>query len=162
MPKRIRFTPVLIGLAVALMSAVSGQAAAADGAFVIKVPFRVSAQAKADIAACTGENVAFTAGEFNVVIQQSGDGSHSVFHRNVIDASGTGSATGTTYRATGHLQAVDNLVPSGGESFTFDLTLNVVGTGGGAHFTAHAVEHLTFTPDGTLTSDVEIDTIDCR
>src|SRR5947209_7295620 len=43
--------------------------AGADGAQVIKVPFRVSAQAQADIAACVAERVTFTDGEFNIVIQ---------------------------------------------------------------------------------------------
>jgi len=135
-------------------------AAAADSARVSKVPFTVSAQAKADIAACVGENVVFTGGEFNVVIHQTA--TLFVFHRNVIAGVGIGAVTGTVYRATGHLQSVDVLPPSGGEAFTFDLTLNVVGQGNAGHFTAHGVEHLTFTPAGDLTSDVEIDGIRCQ
>ena len=54
------------------------------------------------------------------------------------------------------------LPPSGGETFTFELTLNVVGAGNAGHFTAHSLEHLTFTPDGNLVSDVEIDGIRCQ
>jgi hypothetical protein len=134
--------------------------AVADGAQVVRVPFRVNAQAKADIAACVGENVVFSGGEFNVVIHVTAGG--FLFHRNVVGGVGVGTTTGTVYHATGHLQSVDVLPPSGGETFTFELTLNVVGAGNAGHFTAHAVEHLTFTPDGNLVSDVEIDGIRCE
>ena len=143
-------------VAVALVGAAS---ATADGAHVFKEPFKVSAAAKIAIAACVAEPVVFTDGEFNVVI-------HSrptvfTFHRNVIGGVGVGTITGTTYHATGHIQSVDVLTPAGGETLTFELTLNAVGQGNAGHFTAHAVEHLTFTPDGTLTSEVLIDGIRC-
>ena len=147
-------------LVAALASAGAAQALTAPTTVVIKVPFRVSAQASADIAACVGEHVTFTGGQFNVVIHRSADGSHFVFHRNVIDGVGTGDVTGTTYNASGHLQSVFNLPPSGGATFTFELTLDVVGTTG-SHFMAHGVEHITITPDGTVASDVEIFNITC-
>ena len=149
--------------AAAVLVAVLGIAAtanAADSAQVFKVPFRVSAQAKADIKACVGENVVFTGGEFNVVIHRTA--TLFLFHRNVIAGLGTGDLTGTVYHATGHIQSVDVLPPSGGEAFTFELTLNVVGEGNAGSFTAHAVEHLTFTPEGDLSSAVEIFDIRCR
>lgn len=120
----------------------------------------MNAQAKADIAACVGENVVFTGGEFNIVSHLTADG--FLFHRNVVGGIGVGATTGTVYHATGHLQSVDVLPPSGGETFTFELTLNVVGAGNAGHFTAHSLEHLTFTPDGNLVSDVEIDGIRCQ
>ena len=142
-----------------IMTVMAVAATANASTQVFKVPFKVNAQAKADIAACVGENVVFTGGEFNVVIHQTA--TVFAFHRNVIAGLGTGSVTGTTYHATGHLQSVDVLPSSGGESFTFELTLNVVGEGNAGHFTAHALEHLTFTPTGDLTSDVEIDGIRC-
>ncbi len=143
-------------VSVALVGAAS---ATADGAQVFKVPFKVSGDAKIAIAACVGEPVVFTDGEFNVVIHSTP--TVFTFHRNVIGGVGVGTVTGTTYRATGHLQSVDVLTPAGGETFTFELTLNVVGQGNAGHFTAHTVEHLTFTPDGTLTSEVLIDGIRC-
>lgn len=146
----------------AVLIAVLGIAAtanAADSAQVVKVPFTVSTQAKADIRACVGENVVFTGGQFNVVIHRTA--TLFSFHRNVIGGLGTGALTGTVYHATGHIQAVDVLPSSGGEAFTFELTLNVVGEGNAGHFTAHAVEHLTFTPQGDLTSVVEIFAIRC-
>lgn len=137
------------------------QAVTTPTTVVIKAPFRVSPQGAHDIAACVGEHVTFTDGQFNLVIHRSGDGSQFVFHRNVIGGLGVGDTTGLAYHATGHLQSVENLLPAGGETFTFELTLNVVRTDGGAHFIAHAVEHLTFSPDGSLTSDVEIFSISC-
>ena len=156
-----RLCVALFVVLAAFSASAAAQASAGPTTTVVKVPFRVSAAAKADIAACVGEQVVFTDGLFNVVFHRSADGTHFVFHRNVIDGVGIGTVTGTTYRATGHIQAVDNLLLSGGETFTFELTLNVVGAGGAAHFTAHAVEHLTITPDGDLVSDVEIDGIRC-
>ena len=79
----------------------------------------------------------------------------------VVSAIEAADSQGTVYHATGHIQAVDVLPSSGGESFSFELTLNVVGEGNAGHFTAHAVEHLTFTPQGDLTSVVEIFAIRC-
>ena len=148
---------VVIGMCCTLVLAPT---AGAGGAQVIKVPFRVSAQAQADIAACVGERVAFTGGEFNIVIQLTP--TVFTFHRNVVGGVGIGQTTGTLYHATGHLQITDVVVPSGGETFTSELTLNVVGTGDAGQFTAHAVEHLTITPEGDVVSDVEIDTIRCQ
>ena len=83
----------------------------------------MTADAKVAIAACVGENAVFTDGEFNVVIQETA--TLFKFHRNVIAGVGAGVVTGTTYRATGHLQVMDVLPPSGGETFTYELTLNL-------------------------------------
>ena len=139
---------------------IAATASAANSAQVVKVPFTVSSLAKADIKACVGENVVFTSGEFNVVIQSTP--TLFVFHRNVIAGLGTGDVTRTVYHATGHIQAVEVLPPSGGAALTFELTLNVVGEGNAGQFTAHAVEHLTFTPQGDLSSTVDIYAIRCR
>ena len=139
---------------------IAATASAANSAQVVKVPFIVSSSATAAIKACVGENVVFTGGKFNVVIQSTE--TLFVFHRNVIAGLGTGDVTGTVYHATGHIQAVDVLPPSGGEAFTYELTLNVVGEGNAGQFTAHAVQHLTVTPQGDLSSTVEIFAIRCR
>lgn len=150
-----------IAACIATIALVAGMPeAGAAGATVTKVPFRVSASAQRDIAACVGENVTFTDGQFNVVRLTVGD--HFVFHRNVMGGGGTGDTTGTAYNATGHIQVVDVLTPAGGETFTFELTLNVVGVANAGQFTAHALEHLTITPAGDLTSDVEIVGIRCK
>ncbi len=145
-------------VAVAVM-AVVGSATASNGAHVLKVPFNVSSQGQAAIAACVGEHVTFTGGEFNIVLHETA--TVATFHRNVIGGRGTGDLTGTTYIATGHIQATDVLPPSGGETYTYELTLNVVAQGGSAHFTAHALFHVTFLPDGTLTSYVNTFEIRC-
>lgn len=147
-------------LALTTVVLVSAPAGAAQSAQVFNVPFTVTAGGQADIAACVGEEVVFTDGQFNVVIRETE--THFVFHRNVVAGLGIGEETGTVYRATGHLQMVDVLPSSGGETFTFELTLNVVGMRNAGQFTAHAVDHLTFTPQGDLTSAVEIFGIRCR
>ena len=122
--------------ALAAVALIGAAQATADGAQVFMVPFKVTGDAKIAIAACVGEPVAFTDGEFNVVIHSTP--TEFTFHRNVIAGVGVGTITGTTYHATGHLQVVDVLTPAGGETFTFELTLNVVGQGNAGHFTAHS------------------------
>lgn len=151
----------LIAAIIATIALVAGvPEARAAGATVTKVPFRVSSSAQLAIKACVGETVTFTDGQFNVVRLRVGD--NFVFHRNVMGGGGTGDTTGTIYNATGHIQAVDVPTSAGGETFTFELTLNVVGVANAGQFTAHALEHLTFTPAGDLTSEVEIDGIRCK
>ena len=148
----------------AFMLAFAPVASAQPFTSVVKVPFVVNAAAQADIAACVGEAVSFTEGTFNVVRhfgETPSGGGMFLFHRNVMGGLGVGTATGTIYQATGHLQSFDVAPPSGGEVVNFELVLNVVGRGNAGHFTAHAVEHLTFTPDGDLASVVEIDSIRC-
>ncbi len=132
--------------------------AASDSTTVYQVPFKVSSSAQADIAACIGEQVTVT-GTFNVVrhITQT----QFVFHRNVIDGTATGVSTGTVYRATGHIQIIDVTPPSSSETFTYELTLSLV-SAGGVGFRAHALEHATVTPQGDLTSWVEIFEITCN
>jgi hypothetical protein len=66
----------------------------------------------------------------------------------------------TVYRATGHLQVISIAPPSASEVFTFDLTLRLVNAAG-VGFRAHALEHVTITPDGDLTSSVDNFEIRC-
>ncbi len=160
---RTRGALLRIVIAVAAVGALSSAATvafAASSASVIKVPFVVSSSAQADIAACVGEQVTVTNGLFNVVTQITP--TRFVFHRNVIDATATGALTGTQYRASGHLQLISATPPSGVVAFSFELTLTFVSVGpAGRSFSAHAVEHITITPDGVLTSWVEISEIRC-
>ena len=152
---------VLGAASIAILALVAAApAAGAAGASVVKVPFKVSASAELAIKACVGETVTFTDGSFNVV--RLATANHWVFHRNVMGGGGTGDTTGTAYQATGHIQAVDVLTPAGGETFTYELTLNVVGVANAGQFTAHALEHLTITPAGDLVSEVEIFGIRCN
>ena len=160
----IKVRAALLVVCAIVLGSTAATAAALTTTTVVRVPFTLSLKAKAAIKACVGEEVTFTDGEFNVVrhttITPTG-GFHRVVHRNVVGATGTGDTTGTTYRATGHIQSVYNAPPSGGSSFTFELTLNVVGQANAGHFTAHAVVHATVTPAGDLTADVNIFSIHC-
>ena len=160
----LKVRAALLVVCAIVLGSTAATAAALTTTTVTRGPFTLTTKAKRDIKACVGEGVTFTDGEFNVVnhttITPTG-GIHEVFHRNVVGATGTGDTTGTTYRATGHIQAVYNAPPSGGYSYTFELTLNVVGQANAGHFTAHAVVHETVTPAGDLTADVEIFSIRC-
>ena len=130
---------------------------------VLQVPFRLSSSAQTDIAACIGERVTVTSGYFNVVrhITRDADGRILfVFHRNVIDGTAVGVVTGTVYHSTGHLQVISVTPPSTSQVFTFELTLRFV-SAGGVGFSAHALEHVTITPDGDLTSSIDTFEIRC-
>jgi hypothetical protein len=153
---------VVVGTAIALaagMLAIALPVSTASGSTtVVKVPFVLSPSAQTDIAACIGEHVTVTSGVFNVVRRITP--TQFVFHRNVIDGSATGVVTGTVYQATGHLQVISIAPPSASEVFTFDLTLRLVNAAG-VGFRAHALEHVTITPDGDLTSSVDNFEIRC-
>ncbi len=169
---RTRAGTGLVGLLTALLSAVLVGSVSPEPALaqtepvttVAKAPFVVSSAGRADIAACVGESVNFTDGQFNVVrhITQSEDGrTLFIFRRNVMHGVGIGAATGTTYHATGHLESFAVTPSSEATILTFQVVLNVVAEGGDAHFTAHFLEHVTVTPEGELTAVIEFGGIRC-
>src|SRR5690348_16778884 len=101
---------------IAIAALVFAAAAAADGAQVVRVPFRLSNAAQTDIAACIGERLSVTDGAFNVVTHFTP--TVFTFHRNVVGAEAVGVITGTAYHLTGHLQDTDVLTAGGNEIFT--------------------------------------------
>jgi len=130
----------------------------------VKVPLVLSGSAQTDIQGCIGETVTVTGGSFNVVVNQvttPSGGFHYLFRRNIIEGTLIGNLTGTLYVGTGHLQIVDNVFAAG-ESFTFELTLSVVGPADAGSFTAHIVERFLVGPSGELVMDkIPVESIRC-
>ena len=131
----------LVGLCAVSLSGVALTAPAATAA----APIVLSASAETGIQSCVGETVSVTDGQFNVVYMPG-----SLFHRNIVGGRAVGDITGTEYRLSGHIQQVDHLIGSGGETVTFLVQLNVVATVSGASFRANGLLHLTFNPAGEL------------
>lgn len=131
----------------------------------VKVPFVLSTSAQTDIQSCIGETVTVTGGLFNVVADEfttPSGGVHYLFRRNIMEGTLIGDSTGTMFKATGHLQVVDNLFADG-ESFTFELTLSVVGPANAGSFTAHIVERFLVGPSGDLLMyEIPVESIRCR
>lgn len=148
----------VIALGAGLSSVVASGSPASAEATVVQVPFRLSSSAQTDIAACIGERVTVTSGSFNVV--RNITDTRFVFHRNVLDGAVAGVVTGTAYVATGHLQLISLAPPSSAQVFTFEVTLSLHSSEGLA-FSAHGLEHVTVTPDGSLTSSVDSFVIRC-
>lgn len=137
----------LVGLCAVLLSGVALTAPAATAAAptVTKVPIVLSASAEAGIQSCVGETVSVTDGQFNVVYMPG-----SLFHRNIVGGRAVGDITGTEYRLSGHIQQVDHLIGSDGETFTSLVQLNAAATASGASFRANGLFHITFNAAGEL------------
>ena len=131
------------------LSSVALAASVADAAAptVTKVPIVLSASAESGIRSCVGETVTVTDGQFNVVYMPGG-----LFHRNIAGGLAIGDTTGSAYRLSGHIQEVDHLIGTDGETYTYVVQLKAAGTNGGASFSANGLFHVTFTPAGDLAS----------
>jgi hypothetical protein len=157
----MRKITLVMAVAACWLSLGLGSALAATS---VKVPLVLSGSAQTDIQGCIGETVTVTGGTFNVVADAfatPSGGVHFLFRRNIMEGTLTGDSTGTPYAATGHLQVIDNLF-AGGESFTFELTLSVVGMADAGSFTAHIVERFLVGPSGELVLyKVPVESIRC-
>ena len=148
----------LLTLCAASVSSVAFVAPIVDAAAatVTKVPLVLSPSAEVGIQSCVGETVTVTDGQFNVVYKPD-----TLFHRNIVDGLAVGDTTGSTYRLSGHIQAVDHLFGADGETYTFVVELNAF-TAGGAGFSAKGLFHVTFTTTGDLVAYSSRFTITCR
>jgi hypothetical protein len=137
---------------------VAGAAPAQANTTVVNVPLVLSAQA--GIESCVGETVGVTDGSFHVVFSQTP--TRWLFHRNVVSGDAVGNLTGDSYKVTGHIQEIEIAPPTSAYVYTYELTLNVNSTSSAGGFAAHAVEHVTITPQGELTSYIDVFDVTCR
>ena len=125
----------------------------------------LSRSAQVDISGCIGERVS-TTGNFNIVRHTTvgSDGrTLFVFHRNIMDGSAVGVATGTVYQASGHFQVIFVTPPSDVEVFTVVITLILTNTSGtGPSFSAHGLQHITVSASGDVTSNIDDFRIECQ
>lgn len=139
-------------------------AAPVTDVFSIPVGFTIQPSAKVAIEACVGETVTF-GGDTRVVAHQTilPDGSTSLdlLHFNAQGAVAVGGSTGATYHLVGGDSNPIVFAPSGGLTATFVANLRVISPGAAPNFTAHILQHITFTPAGSLTSLVDVLSIQC-
>jgi hypothetical protein len=117
-------------------------------------------------ASCTGEEVTGTL-RLHQVVSSTTDARgrlHTQFHGNVQGGAVTGSSSGTVYRlvSTGH--ETDSALLDGPPPlhYTQTLTANLVSAGPLQNAVLHLVRHVTINADGTVTSEVERETLECR
>ena len=153
---------VSAGVSSATIAALS--ASASTDVFTIPASVRVSPGTKALIESCLGEAVTFV-GDGLLVIHRTTlpNGSRVlVVHANPQGAVAVGASSGLTYRIAASDGLARVVAPSGTFVATFTANLNVVGPGGSSGFFGHIILHVSVTPDGDVTADIEIVDIDCR
>jgi len=131
--------------------------------FNVPASVRVSAATRARIEACVGEPVTIV-GESLLMIHQTTlpDGSQLVVvHANPQGAIAVGSSSGTQYRIGASDTLAQFIAPSGGFVATFTADLHVIGPGSAGSFLGHIILHITITPDGAVTADVEVVDTQC-
>lgn len=134
------------------------QSAATASTTVLEVPAasQLGASVEAMIEACVGEPLTIVGDGllvFHVTILA--DGSRLVMvHRNPTGAFALGEVTGRRYRIGASDQFIEFVAPSGGYTATFDANLNVIGPR--VRFAFPIMFHVTLTPGGELTADIEV------
>lgn len=124
---------------------------------VVKQPAsaQIGGFAKALMEACVGEPLTFVGDGllvFHVTLHP--DGSRTVVvHMNPTGAYAIGQLTGIRYHLGASHGSVSVFAPSGGFTGTFHASLNLLGKKTRFHFPI--LVHLTVTPDGTVTADIE-------
>jgi hypothetical protein len=95
----------------------------------------------------------------HVTIDAQG-GLHVKQHFQPQGATGVGLTTGDTYRATGVTQEEFNF--TGGFTDTFINNFRWIGQGPNNNLLVHQTIHVTITPNGEITSEVENTSVECR
>jgi hypothetical protein len=152
---------------VIVLTTLAGAAAARAQAITVttneQIPFSLI-----DFVPCAnggaGEEVLVT-GTLHVLTHVTIDargGLHVKLHVQPQGASGIGLTTGDTYRGTGVTQEHFNFNASGGFTDTFINNFRLIGQGPGNNLLVHQTIHVTVTPNGDVTSEVENTSVECR
>ena len=96
---------------------------------------------------------------FHTTFDNAG-GFHSKFHFSPEGVSGTGLTTGDKYQATGVIQGQFN--GKVGVEEIFVNNFRIIGQGNGNNFLLHQTIHTTVNPDGTVTADVNVVSVECQ
>jgi hypothetical protein len=85
----------------------------------------------------------------------------SMIHFNGQGAVAVGLTTGTVYRIVG-ADTTDIVFAPGTLAASFDANLLAIGPGSANSFMAHILQHVTVTPNGVITSEIDVLDISCR
>jgi hypothetical protein len=109
-----------------------------------------------------GETITLSGTLIGIFTEQPlGDGGFLfTFQFNPQGVSGT-SSSGAAYHATGLTRETTVFIPSGGLSDTFINRFHIVGTGGAPTYYVRDTVHITVTPNGEVTADVNNSSLEC-
>ena len=158
------FVAVLWLLSSAGVVPVGAEATTSTTVLTIPASVRITPGTKALIEACVGEPVAF-AGDGLLLIHRTtlpNDSWLLVVHSNPHEVIALGASSGTTYRLGASDTLARFVAPSGTFVATFTANLHVIGPGGALGFYGRILGHVTVTPEGDITVDIEVFDIRCR
>lgn len=138
-------------------------ASASTDVFEVPASIYLSPGTKALIEACLGEPVTI-AGNVVLVVHQVilPDGyTVLVVHANPQGAVLSGAFSGETYRVAASDTVAQMIAPSGTFVVTFTANLHVPGSGGSPGFFGHILTHVSMSPNGDVTANIEIRDIQC-
>ena len=160
------FTAAVVLLTILAVASAPVAAHASRSTDVVKIPveFTINPAAQSFIQACVGEAVSFQGTSLMVAHDTYlPDGSLllSMIHFNGQGPVAVGSTTGTVYRIVG-ADTNDIVLGPGALAASFEANLLAIGPGSANNFTAHILQHITITPDGEFTSEIEVFSVSCR
>ena len=114
---------------------------------VQKIPFNAA------VVICNGDTVNLSGTLLDIVTTTTtpSGGLVVAFHDNPQGISGVDATTGTVFHATGLTREVDVSTPPGGFTTTFVNRFHLQATQGAQSFVVSETEHVTVTPNGTVT-----------
>jgi hypothetical protein len=137
--------------AVVVVAALTVSASASAATTVQKIPF------SATVTLCNGDTLDLSGTLLDSVTTTStpSGGVIFAFHDNPQGISGVDTTTGTVFHATGLTREVDVSSPPGGFTSTFVNRFHIQATRGAQSFIISETEHVTVTPDGTVTASFD-------
>ena len=114
---------------------------------VQKIPFNAA------VVICNGDTVNISGTLLDIVTTTTtpSGGLVVAFHDNPQGISGVDATTGTVFHATGLTREIDVSTPPGGFTTTFVNRFHLQATQGAQSFVVSETEHVTVTPNGTVT-----------
>jgi len=163
---RNSFAAAVASLTILAVSSAQVAALASQPAEVVQIPvgFTINSAAQTFIRACVGEAVSLEGTSLMVAHETYlPDGSLllGMIHFNGQGAVAVGATTGTVYRIVGADTNPIVLGP-GALAASYDANLLAIGPGAANSFMAHILQHITVTPNGDITSEIEVVSISCR
>ena len=159
------FVAAVASLIILAVASARGSAPASPPADVVKIPvgFTIDPLARSLIQACVGEAVSLQGTSLMVATETYlPDGSLllGMIHFNGQGGVAVGLTTGTVYRIVG-ADTNDIVLGPGAVAASFEANLLAIGPGRANSFKAHILQHITVTPDGEITSEIEVFSISC-
>jgi hypothetical protein len=160
------FATAVASLTILAVASAQVAALASQSADVVRIPvgFTINPLARSLIQACVGEAVSLQGTSLMVANDTYlPDGSLllSMIHFNGQGAVAVGLTTGTVYRIVG-ADTTDIVFAPGTLAASFDANLLAIGPGSANSFMAHILQHVTVTPNGEITSEIDVLDISCR